>query len=145
LSTKGPDETHSLGKLVGSLLVPGDVVAITGELGAGKTTFIKGLAEGTGVSDFVSSPSFVIINEYSGKIPFFHVDLYRLNDLSEIEDIAIEEYFERKGIVAIEWAEKLKSLLPGKHIKIDIEATNESERKFIFTEIGIKRLKGKLG
>ena len=145
IDTKSPEETYALGKEIGELLKPGDVVAITGELGAGKTTLIKGLAKGLGVSGFVSSPSFIIINEYSGKFPFYHIDLYRLEEVQEIEELGISEYFERGGIVAIEWAEKLASLLPERFITISIELLGEKERRITLKEKGINRLKPKFG
>ncbi len=145
IGTKSPEETYVLGKKIGGLLKPGDVVAITGELGAGKTTLIKGLAEGLGVADFVSSPSFIIINEYSGKFPFYHIDLYRLEEVREIEELGVTEYFERGGIVAIEWAEKLAGLLPERFIAVTIELLGEKERRITLKEKGINRLKAKFG
>jgi len=110
--------------------LPNEVVALTGQLGAGKTTLIQGIARGIGVKDYVTSPTFILINEYEGRIPFFHVDLYRLNDVSEVEDLGIEEYFSRGGACVIEWAEKLGKLKPKAVYEIEIEVVSENERKF---------------
>ncbi len=123
------EETVELGKKIGEKLEPNDVVCLTGNLGAGKTTLIQGIAQGLGVADYVTSPTFIIINEYQGRLPFFHVDLYRLNDVSEVEDLGIEEYFSRGGACVIEWAEKLGQLKPKKSHEIKIEILSENERK----------------
>lgn len=129
ITTKSAEETVALGKKVGSLLSANDVVCLTGQLGAGKTTLIQGIAEGFGVKDYVTSPTFIIINEYQGKLPFFHVDLYRLEEVNDIEDLGIEEYFDRGGVCVIEWAERLKELKPKKCHEIKIDVVSESERK----------------
>jgi len=139
--TKTPEETKALGEKLGKALKENDVVALSGELGAGKTTFIKGLAAGLKVRDFVSSPSFIIVNEYSGRTPFYHMDLYRLEGEEDIEDIAVTEYFNRGGVVAIEWAEKLKVLLPDRFIAVTIELLDGSRRKITLKETGTDRLK----
>jgi len=127
--TKGADQTVALGRKIGAFLLPNDVVALIGLLGAGKTTLIQGIAEGVGVKDYVTSPTFIIINEYQGHLPFYHVDLYRLDEVKDIEDLGIEEYFNRGGVCVIEWAEKLKGLLPAKAERIEIEVISENERK----------------
>ncbi|MCX5726567.1 MAG: tRNA (adenosine(37)-N6)-threonylcarbamoyltransferase complex ATPase subunit type 1 TsaE [Candidatus Saganbacteria bacterium] len=138
--TKNAEETRELGKKIGASLKSGDVVALTGELGSGKTTLIQGLAAGIGVSDFVTSPTFILIGEYSGIHPFIHVDLYRLEEEKEIEDLGILEYFDGRGIVAIEWAERMRDLLPENLIKIEIESLDETKRRIRIAEIGIKRI-----
>jgi tRNA threonylcarbamoyladenosine biosynthesis protein TsaE len=108
VETHGEGETARVGHSVATNLRPGDVVLLYGELGAGKTAFVRGLAEGLGVAGGeVSSPTFTIVQEYrGGRVPLFHVDLYRLNDLREIEDLGLEE-IAAEGVLAIEWAEKL--------------------------------------
>ena len=105
-------------------------MALAGELGTGKTQFIKGLAGGVGVGKpaYISSPSFTLINEYPGKIPFFHIDLYRLGSEKEAEELGLEEYFQREGITAIEWADKIPSLLPKEILWIHIHYTGKSTR-----------------
>lgn len=121
--------------------MPNDVVALIGPLGAGKTTLIQGIAEGIGVKDYVTSPTFIIINEYQGRIPFFHIDLYRLDNVSQIEDLGIEEYFDRGGACVIEWAEKLGGLKPKACHQIEIEIVSENERKLRMSPELAARLK----
>ena len=128
--TKSSHETIELGKRIGRLLGPGDVVALVGELGTGKTHLIKGLAAGAGVKRFsyISSPSFTLIHEYPGKVPVTHVDLFRLITEREAEDLGLEEYFQGRGITAIEWADKIPSLLPKDVLRIHLYHTGERTR-----------------
>jgi tRNA threonylcarbamoyladenosine biosynthesis protein TsaE len=130
LQTKSTSGTIRIGKSIGSLLLPGDVVALVGELGTGKTQFIKGLAVGVGIGKptYISSPSFTLINEYKGKIPFYHIDLFRLRAEKEAEDLGLEEYFQSEGITAIEWADRIPSLLPREMLWIQISYTGEKSR-----------------
>jgi len=123
--TKSSAETIRIGKSIGSHLLPGDVVALVGELGAGKTQFIKGMATGIGVGKptYISSPSFTLINEYPGRIPFYHIDLFRLEREKEAEELGLEDYFQGKGITAIEWADKIPSFLPKEILLIHIAYT----------------------
>ena len=121
--------------------MPNDVVCLTGSLGAGKTTLIQGIAEGIGVKDYVTSPTFIIINEYQGRISFFHIDLYRLDNVDQIEDLGIEEYFDRGGACVIEWAEKLGELKPKSCHEIEIEIVSENERKLCVSSELAARLK----
>lgn len=127
--THSAEETVELGKKIGVLLLPNDVLALSGNLGAGKTTLIQGIAIGAGVKDYVTSPTFIIINEYQGSLPFFHLDLYRTEDAREIEDLGIEEYFNRGAVCVVEWAEKMGKMLPKGAKKIEIEYISENERK----------------
>lgn len=127
--TKSRNETILLGERLGRSLKANDVVAITGELGAGKTTMIQGIAKGLGVRNWVTSPTFTIINEFQGRICLFHMDMYRLNGPEDAEDIAIEEYFNKGGVTVIEWAEKIKALLPDGVKEISIEIVSEDQRK----------------
>jgi tRNA threonylcarbamoyladenosine biosynthesis protein TsaE len=130
LQTKSPSETIRIGKGVGSLLLPGGVVALVGELGAGKTQFIKGLAAGVGLrkTTYISSPSFTLINEYVGRVPFYHIDLFRLREEKEAEELGLEEYFQGGGMTAIEWADKIPSLLPKELLWIHIRNTGKNTR-----------------
>jgi tRNA threonylcarbamoyladenosine biosynthesis protein TsaE len=127
--TRSREETVKLGVKIAKALKPGDVVALSGPLGAGKTTLIQGIAKGLGIHNYVTSPTFTLINEFKGRIDLNHVDLYRLNDVSEAEDIAIEDYFEGKGITVIEWAEKIKEILPKNAKHIDIKILGEEKRE----------------
>jgi tRNA threonylcarbamoyladenosine biosynthesis protein TsaE len=130
IQTKSPSETVRLGKRIGRLLQPREVVALVGELGAGKTQFIKGLAAGVGIGTptYVSSPSFTLINEYPGEIPFYHVDLFRLEREKDAEELGLEDYFQSGGITAIEWADKILSLLPKELLLIHITYTGKNTR-----------------
>ena len=130
LFTKSPAETKGLGERIGKLLLPGDTIALIGELGSGKTVLTKGIARGLGIKgDPVRSPSFVLIKEYAGKVPLFHFDLYRLKKPEELNTIGYEEYFSGKGVVVIEWAERAKNFLPEEYLKIKISFLKKNERK----------------
>ncbi|MBI1810845.1 MAG: tRNA (adenosine(37)-N6)-threonylcarbamoyltransferase complex ATPase subunit type 1 TsaE [Deltaproteobacteria bacterium] len=133
--TSSPEKTMELGKKIGEGLQAGDVVALIGELGAGKTLFTQGLVQGLGVKGYVKSPSFTIVNRYEGRLPVYHLDLYRLGDVNEIYELGIEEYLYGDGVTIIEWAEKAYSLLPEKYILIKFFYRGEKTRK-----IEIKRL-----
>lgn len=139
--TRSAEGTVELGQKIGKTLRKNDVVALIGPLGAGKTTLIQGIAQGLGVKDYVTSPTFIIINEYEGRIPFFHVDLYRLDRVDDIEDLGIEEYFSRGGACVIEWAEKLGDLRPGSCHEIEIEVVSETERELCVSSGLAARLK----
>jgi tRNA threonylcarbamoyladenosine biosynthesis protein TsaE len=130
LQSKSTSETIRIGKEIGGFLLAGDVVALAGELGTGKTQFIKGLAEGVGVgkSTYISSPSFTLINEYPGKVPFYHIDMFRLTSEKEAEGLGLEEYFQGNGITAIEWADRIPSLLPEELLWVKIHYTGENTR-----------------
>jgi tRNA threonylcarbamoyladenosine biosynthesis protein TsaE len=138
LQTSNTSETIRMGKRLGRLLQPGDVVALVGDLGTGKTQFIKGLAEGVGVgrATYVSSPSFTLINEYPGRIPFYHIDLFRLESEKEAEGLGLEEYVRGNGITAIEWADKIPSLLPEALLLVKIHYTGEHSRTLEITGKG---------
>jgi len=132
-------QTRGVGRLLGRSLEAGSVVALSGELGTGKTEFIKGLARGLGVKrGHVSSPSFVLINEYPGRIPLYHIDLYRLSEGKDLEQIGLEEYFYGNGVTAIEWAEKAASLIPHRHFWIDIRWTGPTRRQLIVKTRGTR-------
>jgi tRNA threonylcarbamoyladenosine biosynthesis protein TsaE len=136
IATRNRNETILLGERIGKSLKAGDIVALSGELGAGKTTLIQGIAKGLGIRDWVTSPTFTIINEFKGRIDLYHVDLYRIDKLEDALDVEIEEYFTKGGVTVIEWAEKINPLLPDKTIKINIDIVSENKRK-----IEIKGLK----
>jgi tRNA threonylcarbamoyladenosine biosynthesis protein TsaE len=125
------EETAGIGAKLAKKLKRGDVVALIGELGAGKTVLTKGIARGLGVKDirYVNSPTFVIIKEYKGKIPLYHFDLYRLNRSSALDSESYEEYFYGDGIAVIEWADKIKKLLPERHIEVRLSVLGEKRRK----------------
>ena len=131
------DATRELGRVLAARLQPGDVLCLRGELGAGKTTFIQGLAEGLGVTDPVTSPSFTLIHEHRGRLRFYHLDLYRLAPV-DLADIGIEEVLAAEAVVAIEWAERLPADLCGDGLDLDIdfEQSDENVRRFHFQARG---------
>ena len=126
------------GKRLGKLLSKGDNLALNGNLGAGKTVFTKGIATGLGVKkvEYVNSPSFVLLKEHKAAKNLYHFDLYRLNDLDEIEYIGIKEYLDGDGVVVIEWAEKMKELLPKEYLEINITILKNNKRRLEFLPKG---------
>ena len=126
--TRSGDETERVGERLGRRLVPGDVVALSGELGAGKTCFVRGLARGLGVTQGVSSPTFVIVNQYTGRMPVFHIDAYRTESLTELLDIGFDEYVSGDGVTVIEWSDKLEPLLPPGAIRVRISGLGDEPR-----------------
>lgn len=127
-TTHAPEETRLIAEQLASLLEPGDVLALSGDLGAGKTTFAQGLAKGLGVEEPVHSPTFTLIREYDGRIPFYHMDVYRLGKGADSENLGIEEYLYGDGVSVIEWAEYVDSLLPEEMLRVTIRRTGDSER-----------------
>ena len=123
------DETLKLGKKIAAQLKPGDIVCLFGDLGSGKTTFVKGIAQGLGIKpDAVNSPTFVLLNIYEGKRSLYHFDLYRLGNVKEILAIGYEEYFYGDGITVVEWAERLKFLMPKKYVRVELTHRGENNR-----------------
>ena len=121
ITTHSADETQALGQKLASRLAPGDVIAYFGDLGAGKTAFSRGLAQGLGITDPVTSPTYTIVNEYlSGRIPLFHFDMYRLSSSDELFDIGWEDYLSRGGVCAVEWSENVEDALQDA-IRVTIE------------------------
>lgn len=134
LKTKGVRETISIGRTLGKSLSAGDVICLTGELGTGKTCFVKGLAGGLGIKGkIVTSPTFIIIREYKGRIPLYHIDLYRIGFVDDIRDIGMEEMIYGHGVTAIEWAERIKDILPDERIDVTLKYVDEKTRN-----IGVK-------
>lgn len=123
-----PKETTSLGKRVARLLKKGDVIALFGTLGSGKTTFVKGLAYGLGVRKIVNSPSFVLLKNYQGRLTLYHFDFYRIKDSKEIYNLGYQEYIFADGIAAIEWSERIEPCLPQNYLKIVFILKNETKR-----------------
>lgn len=125
--THSPEETQAIGERVGQNLKPGDIVALIGDLGAGKTCLTQGIARGVKIepNQIVNSPSYTLINEYAGKIPIYHIDLYRLQRQEEILDLGLEEYLEGNGICIIEWADRMLDLLPEGCMTIELSWEDE--------------------
>ncbi len=128
VESHSPDETQALGERLGRALAAGDVVALAGQLGAGKTAFVQGLARGLGVRGRVSSPTFTSVNEHEGRVPLFHVDFYRLESAAELDHIGFEDYFTRGGVVVVEWADRFPAALPRERLEVRIAITGDEER-----------------
>lgn len=129
------EKTATFGRNLGRICLPGDVICLSGDLGAGKTTLSQAIAQGVGVdpSCYVSSPSFAIFHEYPGRIPIYHMDFYRLNNAVEVEDLGLEEYFYLEGITLIEWSERAIEIVPETRLEIilvlgDSECRNATVR-----------------
>lgn len=133
LTTKTAEETIKLGTAIGKLLQPGDILALQGTLAAGKTQLTKGIAEGLGISEPVTSPTFTIISEYYGRMPLYHIDVYRLGSPEDFLDLGVEEMLYGQGVCVIEWSEKIMSELPSRTILIHIEAQPDSRRTLTIT------------
>jgi tRNA threonylcarbamoyladenosine biosynthesis protein TsaE len=132
------EETQKLGEKLGKLAQPGDIYLLTGQLGAGKTCLTQGIAWGLGIKEYALSPSFVIMRELYGRLPLFHVDLYRLDKTQEIADLGLDDYLYGRGVCVIEWAEKGMSLLPPEHLLINIDYISECARKFKLEAVGAR-------
>jgi tRNA threonylcarbamoyladenosine biosynthesis protein TsaE len=128
----GSAQTIAAGRLLGACLTPGCVICLTGELGAGKTCFIKGIAEGLNgtPAEEVTSPTFTILQEYPGPVPLYHFDAYRLSGPEDLEAIGFEEYIGGAGVAVIEWADRIEAALPPERIGIEITWVSENERSF---------------
>ena len=136
--TDTAEQTEALGAALARRLAPGDVVAFYGDLGAGKTAVVRGMARGLGIRESVTSPTYTVVNEYiSGKLPLFHFDLYRLSGPDDLFDIGWEDYLERGGICAVEWSERAQSLLSDA-LRVTIRMGDSPERREINIEAGEK-------
>ena len=140
ITTRSVDETQKLGKIIGTAVTGGTVLALTGDLGSGKTAFVQGLARGLEVPDdyYITSPSYTLINEYPGRYPLFHVDLYRISDPVDMEDIGLYEILHNSGVVAIEWADRIEQKLSPDSINIQFELTGDKTRKICITAYDFK-------
>lgn len=129
--SQSPEETYQLGIKLGKGLDTGDLVALTGELGAGKTSLIQGITVGLDILNpkQVTSPTFTLINEYKGRVPIYHFDLYRINKLEELFDLGFEEYFYGNGVTLVEWAEKILDWLPPQRLSVYIKILSEKQRE----------------
>jgi tRNA threonylcarbamoyladenosine biosynthesis protein TsaE len=131
-------ETEALGRRLGQLLFPGAVIALIGPLGAGKTHFVRAVAEGLEIRNplAVTSPTFVLIQEYSARLPIFHFDAYRLSSAREFLDLGVHEYYDAGGVCLIEWADRVLEAIPGEHLRIGIEPLDEDRRRIRMSAIG---------
>ena len=138
LITKSCEETMALAESFAGMMAGGDLIALIGELGAGKTVFVKGLAKGLGVDgyDYVNSPSFVAVKEYDGKVPLYHFDVYRFCGKLFNETIDHERYFYARGVTAVEWADKIPDMLPDEYVEVTIRYGKGDERSVSFRAVG---------
>ena len=140
LLSHSPEETEDIGARLAQRLGPGAVVAFTGDLGAGKTAFTRGLARGLGIPDRVTSPTFTIVNEYEGgRLPLFHFDMYRLGSADELFDIGWEDYLRRGGVCAVEWSENIADALEEDAVRVDIRR-GASDQERVITIAGVSKL-----
>jgi tRNA threonylcarbamoyladenosine biosynthesis protein TsaE len=129
--------TRALGEALARQLAPGDVIALEGELGAGKTNFVQGLARGLGISEDVNSPTFILANEYfSGRVPLYHIDAYRIENAAEARGFGLDDYLNGDGVTVIEWAERVREALPSDVLWITFDYRSENERQLVFTAYG---------
>ena len=140
LLSHSPEDTEDIGARLAEQLEPGAVVAYTGDLGAGKTAFTRGLARGLGIPDRITSPTFTIVNEYEGgRLPLFHFDMYRLGSADELFDIGWEDYLCRGGVCAVEWSENIADALEEDAVRVDIRR-GASDQERVITIAGVSKL-----
>lgn len=136
--SNSPEETKRFAEAFAKRLSPGSVVTLDGDLGAGKTAFVQGMAKGLGITDYISSPTFTIINCYEGRLPLYHFDVYRICDYDEMYEIGYEEYINSEGVCVIEWSELIREILPPERYAVrilkDLEK-GEDYREIIIEEI----------
>ena len=128
LVSRSPEETQALGKHIGDIAIPGDIYLLVGNLGAGKTCLTQGIAWGLGIQEYTISPTFVIMRELHGRLPLYHIDFYRLDNIPEISDLGLDDYLYGRGVCVIEWAEKGLEILPDDHLLIKIKYLSDNER-----------------
>ncbi len=129
ITSSSPEETQEFGAHLGELALPGDIFLLVGKLGAGKTCLTQGIARGLGIREYAASPSFVVVRELYGRLPLYHMDFYRLDNLEEIADLGLDDYFYGSGVSVVEWAEKGLSLLPPEHLLIEMSYVSDTGRR----------------
>jgi tRNA threonylcarbamoyladenosine biosynthesis protein TsaE len=137
LESHSPEETERLGAALAALLPSGVVVALRGDLAAGKTCFVRGMASRFAAGEIVSSPTFTIVNQYGTRPRLYHVDLYRLGGIDDLADIGYEDLFEPDGVCVIEWAERAESCLPARRVEVLFEHVDESVRRLTFADFDV--------
>jgi tRNA threonylcarbamoyladenosine biosynthesis protein TsaE len=136
LISRSPAETNQLGTRLGELAQPGDIFFLSGNLGTGKTCLTQGIVWGLGSREYALSPTFVLMREIQGRLPLYHMDLYRLDQVEEITDLGLDDYLYGRGLCVIEWAEKGLSVLPAEYLLVKIDYLTDNERKFEFIAHG---------
>ena len=140
IETNSAEETYALGKKIGQEALPGQIYTLIGDLGVGKTVFTQGVADGLEIDEPISSPTFTIVQVYeTGRLPFYHFDVYRIGDISEMDEIGYEDYFYGDGVCMIEWANLVQEILPEQYFQITIE--KDLSKGFDFRRITIQEVK----
>ncbi|MBI2886398.1 MAG: tRNA (adenosine(37)-N6)-threonylcarbamoyltransferase complex ATPase subunit type 1 TsaE [Chloroflexi bacterium] len=134
--TEGPEATTQVGEALGALARPGDVLLLQGPLGTGKTCLTQGLARGLGVTVPVTSPTFILVNQYAGRLTLYHVDLYRIEAVAEAMDLGLDDYFFGEGVCAVEWPERAPAAMPPEHLLVTLEHAGEQERRLTLQAAG---------
>ena len=136
IETRSPEMTYRRGEAIGRQVKPGDIICLNGDLGVGKTVFTQGIADGLGITEPVSSPTFTIVQVYEeGRMPFYHFDVYRIGDIEEMDEIGYEDYFYGEGLCMIEWANLIEEILPDK--RYDVTIKKDLEKGFDYRKITI--------
>jgi len=138
--SRSPKETRRLGERLGRLAQPGDVLLLVGDLGAGKTCLAQGVAWGLDIQGYASSPSFVIVKEYPGRLPLYHIDLYRVDKIEEVMGLGLDDYLYGNGVCIVEWADRGLSALPAEYLLIKLDYRSETERHLSFEPEGKRYL-----
>ncbi len=134
-----PEETYALGKSLGEAAKPGDVICLNGDLGVGKTVFTQGFADGLSITEPVNSPTFTIVQEYhDGRLPLYHFDVYRIGDISEMDEVGYEDYFFGEGVCLIEWSNLIEEILPDHMISVTIE--KDLQKGFDYRKITVEEI-----
>ncbi len=134
------DETHALGVQLGQQAQPGDILLLIGELGAGKTTLTQGIAQGLDVAERPRSPTFVMATEYHGRLPLYHLDLYRIDHVAELDELGLEEYLSQDGVTVVEWADRAPQAFPTDCLWISLESIDENTRRITMTADGARHM-----
>lgn len=134
-----PEDTFAVGERIGREVGPGTLCTLTGDLGVGKTVLTQGIAKGLGIKEYVNSPTFTIVQVYeSGRLPLYHLDVYRIGDIEEMDEIGYEDYFYGEGLCIVEWADLIGELIPKEHTRIVIE--KDLEKGFDYRKISIEQV-----
>lgn len=136
LVTPTADDTRAVGAAVADVLRPGDAAALTGDLGAGKTTFVQGVARGLGSDAHVVSPTFTLVREYDARLRIHHVDVYRLDRIQEVLDLALDEIAASGGVLLVEWGDAIEGLLPSEHLLVELTVAGDDDRRIVLRALG---------
>jgi tRNA threonylcarbamoyladenosine biosynthesis protein TsaE len=136
LLSESPEETQRFGEELGKLAQPGGLFLLVGGLGAGKTCFTQGIAWGLGIAGYATSPTFVVINQYQGRLPLYHIDLYRLDSVEEIAELGLDDYLYGSGVCVVEWAEKAMEVFPIEHLLVQISFLSDTGRDIVLNPSG---------